>query len=475
MSMTKADILREQGLEQELIQRTKKGKVLQIDEHLKEKTPVWWSEDDNGNRKLLHNVLAEYIIKTRKIVRYPDAHGELYYYNPNTGLYEMDKVRRQLRAFIRSEETVFKVNQIKEVQEYITDMSPVVMKLSQQFIAVNNGLLDLHTLEFAEFSPEKFLIAKIPTNYNPDAYDPFVVDTLNRVSDGYEPSRKNIEEMFGCVLYPMALVPRLFYLYGKSAHNGKSMLLFLIHKTFNYNGGNISAISPQKLATNTFAGSSIHGKLANIVDDQPDQIIEDSGVLKTIITGGYVDIERKGKDSEAVQMSTVCITASNFYPSFKEHGNQINRRLHIIPFEHNFSLDPECLPESETMERLSSESAREYVLKLAAEATKRMLSAECVSRLTPNEKAEQAKQDFAEYSDPLSDFFFEYDKEYFEESQGTATLAAYADWCRENHITHALGVKRFKDAVCSRYDMEWKTKKIKINGKSIGVKGFKLK
>jgi len=176
-------------------------------------------------------------------------------------------------------------------------------------------------------------------------------------------------------------------------------------------------------------------------------------------------------------MSTVCITASNFYPNFRESGNQLNRRLHIIPFEHNFSNDPDCISDKETMEILKSQSAREYVLKLAVTALKRMLSAENIAQdnLTKNEKSIEAAQSFAEYSDPLADYFFEFDKDYFENHAGSRVLQDYENWCKDNRVAYPLGTRRFKEAVCNQYDMEWKTKKIKINGQWKPVKGFKAK
>jgi putative DNA primase/helicase len=260
-----------------------------------------------------------------------------------------------------------------------------------------------------------------------------------------------------------------------TAHNGKSIIIFLMHKTFNFNGGNISAVSPQKLANNTFAGSSIHGKMANIVDDQPDQVIEDSGTLKTMITGGYVEIEGKGKDSKAVEMSgTAFITASNHYPNFREHGNQINRRLHIIPFEHNFSQDPECLSDLEAMARLSTESAREYCLKLAVEAVKRMLTSASIDRLTVNKKAIEAGLDFAVHSDPLADYYDEFTKEYLLEITGQRAIQEYHDWCDRNFIKKykRLETPDFKKTVCKYYDLEWRNKMVKLNGSWKSDRGF---
>lgn len=434
----------------------------------------WWLENQNGTRTFLHEAMAKYILQEHPIVRFPDAHGDLYIYDPEKGLYENDKSCRGLRSIIRKLEPI-KSSQVREVQEYILDMSPVVRNVSDEYVALNNGLLHFRTMAFKAFTPDVFVINKIPTNYNPNAYDSFVDDTLQKVTKGHVPSRKNIEEMFACILFPKVLVPKMFYLYGRTAHNGKSSILLLIHKTFNLNGGNLSAVPPQKLAENTFASSSLYGKLANIVDDQPDQQINDAGALKSIITGGYVEVEQKGKDSRTVEMNTVMITASNYYPNFKEHGKQINRRLHIIPFEHDFSSDPDCVSEVESMERLSSQSAREYTLRLAIEALKRMLAKGSANRLTVNEKAEEAGRAFSEYNDPLVDFFFKYDKAFFEEVRGTDALAAYEAWCRDNHIKHPLGQKRFKDEVCAKYNMVWKNKRIKINGSNKVVKGFAAK
>lgn len=436
----------------------------------------WWVENANGTKSLKHKILAEEVLKEFFIVRYPTAHSDLYYYNKKKGIYEQDNSGRQINAIIRSKDDLSRT-QVKEVHEYLADMSPIVNTASQDYIAVENGLLNLFTFELEPFKPNIFLTRKIPTAYNPDSYNDFVQTTLNKVTKNHEPSLRNMEEMFACVMYPEILVPKMFYLYGRTAHNGKSSVLNMIHETFDSKGGNISAVSPQRLATNNFAGASMYGKLANIVDDQPDQLIQDSGLLKTIITGGRIEIERKGKDSETVKMSTVCITASNYYPNFRENGNQLNRRLHIIPFEHNFSNDPECVSDKETMEILKSQSAREYILKLAIAALKRMLSSENIAQdnLTKNEKSMEAAEAFAEYSDPLADYFFEFDKDYFEKHPGSRVLQDYETWCKDNRVAYPLGTRRFKEAICNQYNMEWKTKKVKINGQWKPVKGFKTK
>lgn len=444
-----------------------------VHEQAEQKAINWWKENQNGTKSFLHHQLAEEVMANYSIVRYPTAQSDLYYYNAKKGIYEQDKTGKVIQGIIRNfDKQNLKSTHIREVYQYIEQLCAVVSKISETHIAVGNGHLNLHTCQLEPFSHNNFIVQKISTNYNPNAQSKFVDDTLLKVTDNYVPSAENIKEMFACVLYPKVLVPKMFYLYGRTAHNGKSSILNMVHQTFNRDGGNISAVSPQKLANNTFASASIYGKMANIVDDQPDQLIEDSGALKTIITGGYIEIERKQKDSETVKIETVMITASNYFPNFKENGKQINRRLHIIPFEHDFSADPHRLSDSESLALISAPETAERVLKLAVDKLKQMLDSKQADKLTQNPKADVAADLFAQQNDPLTDYFDEYDSEYFERKPGSVVIAEYEDWCTINRVT-PLGNKRFKERVCTQYNMVWTQKRVFYNGENKSCKGFK--
>jgi len=346
--------------------------------------------------------------------------------------------------------------------------------VNSDFIAVGNGLINFKEKKLEPFTPKYFVLQKIPTNYDPAAYNEFIDNTLTKVTENHLPSIENIKEMFACILYPGILVPKLWYLYGKSASNGKSSLINMIHQTFNSEGTNISAISPHKLSTNNFSSAAIYGKLSNIVDDNPDFQIEDSGDLKTIITGGLVQTERKGKDSTTVRITATMIVASNHLPRFAEQGNAINRRLWILQFNHNFSKDVDCLSDLETQRIISSQSAREYVLKLAVDKLFEMLNNPSPDKLTPNEKCQEILAAFVEQNDPWIDYFAEFDVNYFEEKTGETVIKDYQNWCRDNMQTPLINSK-FKELVSTRLNMEWKDKRVTINGVSKVKKGFKLK
>jgi len=444
-------------------------------ESKKIKKGSWWIYPDNDrNRKpaFAHTIMAAYVMQEHHIVRYPDADGEIYIYNPKNGIYEMDKTGRRLRHIIRGLEFL-KDNSVKEVRNYIIDVCNVKTEINNDYVATKNGLVHYKTKVFKEFTPDIFLTSKIPTSYNPNAYNEFVDDTLRKVSCEHESTLVNIYEMFAQVLYPEILIDQIIYLLGTVADNGKSTILHMIKATFD-SGGQISSVSPQRLANNNFAGSSMYGKMANIVDDLPNIEIVDTGNIKSTVTGGYLEIEEKGKGSHSVRMQTPFIIASNHYPKFKESGKQINKRLHIIPFEYSFK-DDERLTVSESTEIIYSESAKEYILKLAIDTLSDMLNRNG-AYITPNDRSDRSIEMFTENNNPLSEYLEYRDIDYFLNTPGTIVYKDYKIWCSNNFVRNPIDKSDFITIIESHYDVVWKHSiRFNVNNKKVVRAGFKKK
>lgn len=444
-------------------------------ESKKIKKGSWWIYPDNDrNRKpaFAHTIMAAYVMQEHHIVRYPDADGEIYIYNPKNGIYEMDKTGRRLRHIIRGLEFL-KDNSVKEVRNYIIDVCNVKTEINNDYVATKNGLVHYKTKVFKEFTPDIFLTSKIPTSYNPNAYNEFVDDTLRKVSCEHESTLVNIYEMFAQVLYPEILIDQIIYLLGTVADNGKSTILHMIKATFD-SGGQISSVSPQRLANNNFAGSSMYGKMANIVDDLPNIEIVDIGNIKSTVTGGYLEIEEKGKGSHSVRMQTPFIIASNHYPKFKESGKQINKRLHIIPFEYSFK-DDERLTVSESTEIIYSESAKKYILKLAIDTLSDMLNRNG-AYITPNDRSDRSIEMFTENNNPLSEYLEYRDIDYFLNTPGTIVYKDYKIWCSNNFVRNPIDKSDFITIIESHYDVVWKHSiRFNVNNKKVVRAGFKKK
>ncbi|HHO0553760.1 TPA: phage/plasmid primase, P4 family [Staphylococcus aureus] len=416
----------------------------------------WWfypNDDTNRKPKFNHTIMAKFICQEYHIVRYPDADSDIYIYNTQTGIYELDKTGRKLRKIIRSLDNL-KDNSVKEVRNYIVDMCDVRSVVNNEYVAVKNGLVHYHTKIFRTFTPDIFVIDKLPTTYNPNAYGEFVDTTIQKVSCNHETTIMNIYEMFAQVLYPKILIDKIIYLLGTVADNGKSTVQHMIKATFD-SGGRISSVSPQRLANNHFAGSSIYGKMANMVDDLPNIEIEDAGNIKTAITGGYLEIEQKGKASQSVRMQTPFIIASNHYPKFKESGEQINKRLHIIPFNYSFKDDQERLSVTESTNKIYNKSAKEYVLKLAIDTLADMLQRDG-SYITPNERSDKSAELFSDNNNPLSDYLENRNIDFFLNNPGAETYKDYKVWCHSNFIRKPVNKDDFITLLENYYDIEWK-------------------
>ncbi|WP_239441468.1 MULTISPECIES: phage/plasmid primase, P4 family, partial [unclassified Staphylococcus] len=325
---------------------------------------------------------------------------------------------------------------------------------------------------FKKFTPDIFVISKIPTAYNPNAYDEFIDTTIQKVSCNHEATKINIYEMFAQVLYPKILIDQILYLLGTVADNGKSTVQHMIKATFD-SGGQISSVSPQRLANNNFAGSSIYGKMANLVDDLPNVEIEDTGNIKTSVTGGYLEIEQKGKDSRSVRMQTPFIIASNHYPKFKESGDQINKRLHIIPFEYSFKDDETRLSVTESTNKINSESAKEYVLKLAIDTLADMLEREG-SYITHNERSDKSIEMFTDNNNPLSEYLENRSIDYFLNTPESIAYKDYKVWCNSNFIRDPIDKSDFRTIIENHFNVVWKKSvKFTINGNGVVRGGFR--
>ncbi|MDU9350033.1 MULTISPECIES: phage/plasmid primase, P4 family [Staphylococcus] len=436
----------------------------------------WWiypEGDTNYKPSFAHTIMAEYILQEKAIVRYPDADGEIYIYSPKSGIYEIDKTGRKMRSIIRNLE-ILKDNAVKEVRNYIIDTCDIKTEVNTDYVAAKNGLVHFKSKSFKKFTPDIFVISKIPTAYNPNAYDEFIDTTIQKVSCNHEATKINICEMFAQVLYPKILIDQIIYLLGTVADNGKSTVQHMIKATFD-SGGQISSVSPQRLANNNFAGSSIYGKMANLVDDLPNVEIEDTGNIKTSVTGGYLEIEQKGKDSRSVRMQTPFIIASNHYPKFKESGDQINKRLHIIPFEYSFKDDETRLSVTESTDKINSESAKEYVLKLAIDTLADMLEREG-SYITHNDRSDRSIEMFTDNNNPLSEYLENRSIDYFLNTPWIDIYANYKAWCNSNFVRNPIDKADFKSIIENQFDLVWKSSiRYTIGGKEVVKTGFKIK
>ena len=159
---------------------------------------------------------------------------------------------------------------------------------SENYIALENCLLNLDTLETEPFDREKFVTFRAPYRWNPEAKSEFLKDKLREILGD------NLEfflQMVGYCFAPNNPHHIMFFLTGDGS-NGKSTLMALIHAIFHES---IAAVGLHEFQ-NDFGLQPLIGKKINILYDLPKKAITDTGHIKAVTGEDIITINCKFKE-----------------------------------------------------------------------------------------------------------------------------------------------------------------------------------
>lgn len=297
-------------------------------------------------------------------------------------------------------------------------------------IAFRNGLLNVLDDSFIPFSPDHIITNRIEWDYNPNAYDELTDKTLDKIACQDGPIRALLEEAAGYCLFRRNELGKAFILTG-SGSNGKSTFLNMVK--FMLGRENVSSLDLKKLS-DRFSTVMLFGKLANIGDDISDEFMMDTSIFKKIVTGETIDAEQKGQPKFEFEPFVKLFFSANNIPRMGKgrDWDAIKRRLIIIPFAAKFSPDdPDYVPF--IGDKLRTQSAVEYLIRVGVEGLKRVLIARQFSK---SDKVQRELDEYEESNNPLLAFVRECEEEgYFIENQPTAEVyERYAEFCIANNL-----------------------------------------
>lgn len=185
-----------------------------------------------------------------------------------------------------------------------------------------------------ESDPRHFSPICLPYAFEPESPCPrwqiFLNQILPRQGEGDE-RQAVLQEAFGyCLLTGRETLQleRFFILYGNGA-NGKSTVLKLLELMLGTS--NVSHV-PLSSFDGDFHLFQIVDKLANIDCDmnRPERVAE--GVLKAVVSGEGIQVNRKYRDPLTIYPTAKLFFATNELPSFGDRSDGIWRRAIILPF-----------------------------------------------------------------------------------------------------------------------------------------------
>lgn len=335
--------------------------------------------------------------------------------------------------------------------------------IDTKWIAFRNGLLNVQTDEFVDFTPDIVVTNIIPWDYVPNTYDELTDVTLNKMSCGDRAIRSLIEEMVGACLYRSNKLcgGKAFILTG-SGSNGKSTLLDMIKTALGRR--NISVLDMKKL-NDRFSTVMMYGKLANIGDDISDNFVDDSAEFKKIVTGETIDAEQKGQPKFNFDPYVKLIFSANNLPRIGKGRDSaaIIRRLVIIPFNANFKNADGSYDDPFIGEKLKEQDAIEYLIKIGVEGLKRLLTNKVY---TTSETLQKELDEYEELNNPILGFFKENPVDDVENQATKEVYGKYNEYCIDNNMT-PVGKSEFSRQVKVHYGLKIVDKK--INGQKFRI------
>ena len=228
-------------------------------------------------------------------------------------------------------------------------------KGSFNIVTLENGTLNIDTLNFMEHNHRNLSTFYIPTTWDTNTSLPtesgfamvekqlqgtkfwkYITEcfTINKVFD--TESQKNVytalESMAFILLKNNAITKSVMYI--GSGSNGKSVLLEYIDVLFGKK--NITHIPIQEISEGGFVLSRLDGKLGNIFADIESTEMRKSGKLKQIIGGEGIEVQQKYQDPYTMYSRAKFIFSANRFPKTYDQTDGFFRRFIVLQWNRKF-------------------------------------------------------------------------------------------------------------------------------------------
>ncbi|MEM3872482.1 MAG: phage/plasmid primase, P4 family [Nitrososphaeria archaeon] len=292
-------------------------------------------------------------------------------------------------------------------------------------ICVENGVLDIKTMELKPHSPTYFFSNMIHAKYDPNAKPTKFLEWLNSVLPEKE-KQDLIQELFGYCLYRDYFLHHIFFLVGQG-RNGKGTLMRTLMRLLGQE--NISSI-PLDRIDERFQTSFLYHKLANIVSE-PDTGKMSEEEIKKLTGQDFIEAELKGlnKTRRFINYAKIIVMA-NRLPPVKDNTQAWWERVIMIEF--NISIPKENIIPNIEENWVNDETEMSGILNWAIEGLLRLLKNK---RFSLGEETKNAIETYKKWSNSVEYFIetkCEYNPNYWISREDLWN--AYVEFCEEEGL-----------------------------------------
>ncbi|EFM09538.1 phage/plasmid primase, P4 family [Paenibacillus curdlanolyticus YK9] len=282
------------------------------------------------------NAFVRYVVKDRLTIKFcaPER-----FYSFAKGIWKyMDEneLARLLREILHEFVPDFWTTRLEsEYLAAIAREAPRVEKMDAErnYLNLENGMLNLSTLELEPHRPEALSTVRVPIWYDMNAECPEFLEFLSVIFDGDEELIDLVAEIFGYCLTTETRAHKAFIFYGKGS-NGKSVLIEMLKCLIGK--ANISSLTLGEL-DKPFSRYGLVDKLLNVAtENEVSSSALDTTYFKAIVSGEEIQVEKKHEQGFSYAPYCKLVFALNNLPYSKDKSFGFRRRLIIVPFNKTF-------------------------------------------------------------------------------------------------------------------------------------------
>lgn len=324
-------------------------------------------ENECDNKEIMRMVrgcIGQWI--EQRHVRYVNDTKRMYCYEK--GVYkpiDEDYVGAVLQGMMGNKITNFHVKEAVGIIKRTALVSLNEEARNPRYICVENGVIDLETMELLPHSPDRWFVNKLPVRYDPNADCPAIKQFLSEVLRPEDIPL--MEEIIGWPLREYEYRPhKAVMLYGKG-RNGKGTVLRLIEAL--YGSDNVAHVSLDQLSNSRFAAVQLVDKMVNLFGDTHAKDMSDTAVFKCATGEDTFLVEEKFKQPFNYRNHAKMIFAANKLPKTPDDTDGFYSRWIIVEFPNQ--IKPEKMDHG-LIEKLTTPEELSGLLNLALRGLKRL-------------------------------------------------------------------------------------------------------
>jgi len=407
-------------------------------------------------------IYIAHILMTERVI---NLYGDFYRYeNGVYGLWKPVQIKKILWDWSNKTASVSQLKNTVELLEIETHTDPEEVN-RPGLLNLKNGVIDPASMTLLPHSPKRKFTIQLLVVYDPDRKTKKPrFRRFQQYLDRVLPEREQqflLWEILGYCLTTDCRYEKAVLLLG-SGHNGKTVLLDIIRALLK------GYVSELKLAdlSHPYRPSLLENKLVNITAEGESLELVDDVMIKSLISGEDMTVERKFKDPQTIKPYVKLVVAANSLPRTRDKSFGYFRRW--IPVHFGVKIT-----EEEKDPTLSEKIIVEELDEIFYGALLGLQRLRKNGRFTTPTSSQVILQDYERLTNPLISYVDEIIELDAEQSSPLSRLySGYRDWCRINGHRNPMNKQSFRQELEREFGRrEWKCEYKKLTSGYYGFSG----